>query len=160
VSVTDQDKASWKRLAKRHLGRFFGASSGALSTPELRTAARAVLYSHFRPPTAHRRQIGFASSHFTRRALQVLHPVRTLDVLSRVLFGARGAWFVWPLSKELVLMLQYAVWGPLSGVTKANGATWPLTLYTSIDTGSRLVWVMVNDATWSGGVDVLNGGDG
>jgi hypothetical protein len=50
----------------------------------------AVLYSHFRPPTAQRRQIGFASSHFTRRALQVLHPVRTLDVLSRVLFGTRS----------------------------------------------------------------------
>jgi hypothetical protein len=54
-------------------------------------AARAVLYSHFRPPMAQRRQIGFASSHFTRRALQVLHPVRTLDVLSRVLFGARSS---------------------------------------------------------------------
>jgi hypothetical protein len=52
-------------------------------------AARAVLYSHFRSPIAQRRQVGFASSHFTRRALQVLHPVRTLDVLSRVLFGAR-----------------------------------------------------------------------
>ena len=52
-------------------------------------AARAVLYSQFRPPMAQPRQIGFASSHFTRRALQVLHPVRTLDVLSRVLFGAR-----------------------------------------------------------------------
>lgn len=54
-------------------------------------AARAVLYSHFRPPMAQRRQIGFASSHFTRRALQVLHPVRTLDVLSRVLLGARSS---------------------------------------------------------------------
>lgn len=53
-------------------------------------AARAVLYSHSRPPIAQRRQIGFASSHFTRRALQVLHPVRTFDVLSRVLFGARS----------------------------------------------------------------------
>lgn len=52
-------------------------------------AVRAVLYSHFRLPVVQRRQIGFASSHFTRRALQVLHPVRTLDVLSRVLFGAR-----------------------------------------------------------------------
>lgn len=54
-------------------------------------AARAVWYSHFRPPMAQRRQIGFASSHFTRRALQVLHPVRTLDALSRVLFGARSS---------------------------------------------------------------------
>jgi len=54
-------------------------------------AAHAVLYSHFRPPMAQRRQIGFASSHFTRRALQVLHPVRTLDVLSRVLFRARSS---------------------------------------------------------------------
>ena len=52
-------------------------------------AARTVLYAHFRPPTVQRRQIGFASSHFTRRALQVLHPVRTLDVLSRFLFVAR-----------------------------------------------------------------------
>lgn len=39
---------------------------------------------------AQRRHIGFASSHFTRRALQVLHPVRTLDALSRVLFCAKS----------------------------------------------------------------------
>lgn len=50
--------------------------------------ARAALYSHFRLPMAHRRQMGFDSSHFTRRDLQVLHPVRTLDLLSRVLLGA------------------------------------------------------------------------
>ena len=54
-------------------------------------AARVGLYSHLRPPTAQRRQMGFASSHFTRRALQVLHPVRTLDVLSRVLFSGRSS---------------------------------------------------------------------
>lgn len=50
-------------------------------------ATRTVLYTHFRLPMAQRRHIGFASSHFTRRALQVLHPVRTLDVLSRVFFS-------------------------------------------------------------------------
>jgi hypothetical protein len=54
----------------------------------LERTARAVWYSHFRPPMAQRRQAGFASSHFTRRALQVVHPVRTLDALSRVLLGA------------------------------------------------------------------------
>jgi hypothetical protein len=53
--------------------------------------ARALLYSHFRPPMAQFRQMGFASSHFTRRVLQVLHPVRTLDVLSRVLLGERSS---------------------------------------------------------------------
>ena len=52
-------------------------------------AVGAVLYSHFRPPMAQRRQIGLTLSHFTRRALQVIHPGRTLEVLSRVLFGAR-----------------------------------------------------------------------
>ena len=54
----------------------------------LRGAARAVRYSHFRAPITQRRQAGLASSHFTRRALQVVHPVRTLDALSRVRLGA------------------------------------------------------------------------
>lgn len=54
----------------------------------LERADEALWYSHFRPPIAQRRQAGFASSHFTRRALQVVHPVRTLDALSRVFLGA------------------------------------------------------------------------
>lgn len=53
-------------------------------------AGRTVLYMHFRVPIAQRRHIGLVSSHFTRRALQVLHPVRTLDVLSRVFFNPKS----------------------------------------------------------------------
>lgn len=42
------------------------------------------------PPFWHCRQMGFPSSHLTRRILQVPQPVRTLGLLARVLLGATG----------------------------------------------------------------------
>lgn len=82
-------KKSRPRSFKKNTGWF--CVGGRYTVMTFRDGAvRTLLYTHFRLPTAQRRHIGFASSHFTRRALQVLHPVRTLDVLSRVLFSARS----------------------------------------------------------------------
>jgi hypothetical protein len=43
--------------------------------------------SHLRPVEVHRLQFGFVSSHFTRRILQVVHPVLTLGLLALFLPG-------------------------------------------------------------------------
>jgi len=48
-----------------------------------------VMYpAHFIPAFSHRKQVGFRSSHLTWRVLQVMQPVRTLGVLTRLWLAA------------------------------------------------------------------------